>query len=588
MKHIYDVILFQNFMPSELRKFGVLIRFVAILIIFLTMYGCGDGSEVQVKLGPVITDLVEKHEAKQEQISKEERFLATLDVCSSDQHFSADSSTSLGVETELIGAKTAHPQTAITLTGRFFSLAKFKLELEEKHSLLTGKSQDQNTAVLDNQGDFKDAPFVIRTQCFELKKGEVLETKGHDLYIISDKIIVNGEIRTSPDAIEDFPGRAAGHIRILGIKVNFGLKALLNATGGNAGEITHNPTVFLEGKDLENKRQEIKSALIEAHAAEWSPGRPPRPSEANYVFRAWEQIRHMIAYAEPWEIEDEIYRENDYLRRAVSDNIDDRYKSERQFEKIQNLLDQNKNENFKKRRTNFGEVDSFIIGAWRKAIQQANSEYNKRRNGDERDKTFHLLPSKRLTVDVKTQIIKDQAKKGIRLVAKRDQLKFIPLNGGRPGQIEVRSAFPLNTQPNLSHSQGQKSEMDQTFPAWASPNDEFLIPFKQTSYISVYLAPRKQGGGDDKTIIDPEIPPFKVSEAFEEKKIPIVDSTTVLSTPHPNYKVEKDQLSFYVSESVFGFDLLTNTFEKWALENKSSKMKEATKLFSAPTKMVKE
>lgn len=105
--------------------------------------------------------------------------------------------------------------------------------------------------------EMAQVPLIFSGLLFELNEGEVLESLGRSIWIISEKVVLKGKISTRPKAAEaEQAGSPAGDLRITAMLIDASPSAEIDMSGGDAG-------VFLDRMPRAT-RQQIRSLHIAA------------------------------------------------------------------------------------------------------------------------------------------------------------------------------------------------------------------------------------------------------------------------------------------------------------------------------------
>ncbi|MDB5037299.1 MAG: hypothetical protein JWQ35_827 [Bacteriovoracaceae bacterium] len=271
------------------RNFGF-----SLILLVVTFPACRADDDIQLVLGstmqqvldqqPQVRSLLQKAPAIQNvldttadtanKIIKENEFLASIDRCGFDKPPTREQFAEtivrdpINIYTESIQSD-KNPLIAVNIQTRIFSIDHFKqyLETQDVKTSLLNKSSFKNknlklAATLITEATLPNStavvlgpiqpiavetklPIIIRSNCFQLNQGEEISTDGRDLYIVSDKVVINGTIRTTPQGRDDQPGDAAGSVYIIAVNLEFGIDSKVDVTGGNGGNINLSAGKFI-------------------------------------------------------------------------------------------------------------------------------------------------------------------------------------------------------------------------------------------------------------------------------------------------------------------------------------------------------
>lgn len=277
----------------------------------LTIAGCG-GENVKLKMGEKLTDLVDNQptisrRAKQDKVTQaaedqKAAFLKTLDSCGEeDTTYHATALQTRIAASELKTAdETAKDELVLSIEGRIISSENLKTSIvpakvvdkNSKISKITNSKEmvSEPLTVIDLTAlvGAGSAPVLIRSNCFSLRKNDILKTNGRDIYIIADKISIAGTIQTQPDPTNNQAGKNAGSIYISGIQINFEDTALLNAKGGDT-----TPLAEVSEEDRNAFFDLIAAKFTTTTSESYISGAPAKnDSDAEFLFEAWEDIVH--------------------------------------------------------------------------------------------------------------------------------------------------------------------------------------------------------------------------------------------------------------------------------------------------------
>lgn len=292
-----------------------------VALFTVVLQSCGDN--VKFRPGPVLSGMIDKQREAEASVSRWEILSKNVDRCGDEP--SSESANQKTEQPLVVSPFTVkieelrdgdHPRTAVAFEGKRFNFKVAQKSLGATTELLAasrmrGSESGETLDLVPKLNEIEKPPIVIRVNCFELDEHDVLNTDGRDLFIVADKFVINGTIRTTPAARDDYPGGNGGDLTILAIKGRFGPKSLLNVSGGDAGVITSYPGIIIDdsvtSENIANKNriiQELRSELLYIEDPQ-SRGRgiktitvsdsripdPENPEEISQLVEAYENVR---------------------------------------------------------------------------------------------------------------------------------------------------------------------------------------------------------------------------------------------------------------------------------------------------------
>ncbi|PIR23616.1 MAG: hypothetical protein COV44_01930 [Deltaproteobacteria bacterium CG11_big_fil_rev_8_21_14_0_20_45_16] len=135
---------------------------------------------------------------------------------------------------------------------------------------------DRRSIRLNSEGSTgkRKLPIVFIARYFEIPEGEEISTDGNDLYIVAEKISIQGQLSTRPapaGANED--GQDAGDLFLAALIYDIGDRAEADLRGAEAGYLTYEPRPLKPG-EIEKIREDIRKRCLksESSATDLNPG----------------------------------------------------------------------------------------------------------------------------------------------------------------------------------------------------------------------------------------------------------------------------------------------------------------------------
>lgn len=228
-----------------------------IFSLSLCLQACGE-EEIQLKPGKKLRNVLENFEdvqtkhnetvARETQITETYKGLVNIGASAPDSlelqaYSSASNSTGLGSpkisfeggrfnfeRMKALAKPSSSNPTTLIAPDALWIIKENTIQFRKPDPLL----DEEGREIAANLG-----PIQIVVNYFKLEQGQKILTDGRDISIIAEKIEIDGEISTqplSPDH-ETQNGRDAGDISIAAHVIELGPQHLINANGGNAGNL---------------------------------------------------------------------------------------------------------------------------------------------------------------------------------------------------------------------------------------------------------------------------------------------------------------------------------------------------------------
>lgn len=278
------------------------------------------------------------------------------------------------------------------------------------------------------------SPIIITSKYFELQQNEVLQTKGRDLYIIAERVLLNGEIQTSPQqANSDEPGRSAGNLYISTVLLEAGKQARIDTRGGKAGDIHLRPQTEASGRRAQELQNQLQTELLRTEQEKTAARTPKATKEdAALLMDAWEKARSQLGHLDVQKLEQTLYpKELHFVRDDGSV----------QAIKLDLRSPQKRQSSLRKHR-------DLLIKRWQIFIE--NMPKSIKRGGVYAK--YPLIPGK-LYAQIQTLREFEIARSK---TVYRDRVAYQHLSNGKAGDIEILSAFEVPEIELLQESKSQK------------------------------------------------------------------------------------------------------------------------------------
>jgi hypothetical protein len=480
------------------------------ILFCLLLAGCG-AQEIEVTPGPRLTEVLTDHDKAKataklkEVISRaNDNFLGKIENCGFDKRPVRAETPNAYVQS--IASETIKSGSAVMEAFRISSdITDFdelrSLATAKTYSMLRSSQAEGNTVVLAPSiflppsatastqvlGVNFDSPMpiIIRTNCFEIPEGKTLSTDGRDLYIIADKVKVDGTIRTTPLTRDDLPGNAGGSLYIAAVVTDFGPNSVLDVSGGNGGEIKMSPTQIIDRAHPERAIPliaELKSQFVEVVERKVGDRRLPRIEDAPALIDAWEKTRPMNFSAGETSVEWEIYNPDKF-----SEQNGDR----REMENIRQVLSSSWSRD-SERRNKF--ESTLAKKAWEVAIQESLLKFQKVTSSTEQEQSYWLIQGKlSVQIDEFEYVENIRSISGGKILKNIDRLIYQRLSGGPAGHLDLRFVYQSG-EPKIIENDGLTSSAKDVkgVPEWTIASDtKVQIPLSVQKNMHINFQIRK-------------------------------------------------------------------------------------------------
>lgn len=419
-------------------------------------FGCGS-QEIQVTPGPQLTEvlnnresvrkIVQERESEEKKQRLEREFFDHLARCGLDHSPSKDEiktlSENIEGRIETIHRANALPLQAISLRSQIFTAEGFRA-WEQKQNPVT-----PSTVRIS-------APIIVRASCVFIDEGEALKTNGQDIFIFADLLKMSGAISTTPEVLDDHPGRDGGNIFVSTVQSDFGPHAKFQMDGANAGTIRTTPEIVLDAShpnDFSRIVQSIKAEVLDPIGVEKKVGdkRFPRADEARTLVTAWEKGRRAAGAAGAADVEGDIYNADFW------ENEDDK----REIGKLAKLLGDERTSPSSRQSLIETQSDR-VLKSWTRMITNAEQAFAEKLRDPFEAKYYYLIEGK-LAVDIEDFEYFLAPKKYYAQTPFYDvkQVAYRQLEGGSAGRLNLRSLW-INGRSEISYEMGQDSDSSRT------------------------------------------------------------------------------------------------------------------------------